>query len=120
MSKRTKSTQIILNGMLDGQHFTKRSIALITSEDSGRIMDEIRTRYLVPVECEVSRGQAAWYIKSTEIYRYKNQRAQQKSEMRKTIRGKRLIRLANQVARAIGDGDSELLRAMISKKIRQK
>ncbi|MEZ9628575.1 hypothetical protein AB4304_03595 [Vibrio breoganii] len=117
MSNRAKIAQTIMDGMIEGQIYTKERIASITTEDSGRIMDYIRTKHLIPVECVVSHGIANWYIRSAEAFRYRHKRGEQKSTMKKIIKTKRLQRLANQFINVANAGDLKLLEAMVARRI---
>ncbi|ELF6481519.1 hypothetical protein RA802_003041 [Vibrio fluvialis] len=116
MCKRTQDAVTVLKHMLAGKRYSKRQLSRHTPEDSGRIINYIRNKLLVPVFCDKSDGEARWYITEKERYRYYNQREQQKYDMKVSINQKRLERLSNQIVKINKDGQGDTLKGLVDKK----
>jgi hypothetical protein len=99
---RNQKAHKVLDVFLSGKSLNQKQIThTALMEDSGRIVDFIRWKLLVPVECDDKQAPTVWFINDDEIYRYHHKRFEQMEEQQaKAINNKieRFIEWASKTA----------------------
>jgi hypothetical protein len=114
---REESAKKVLHEMLNFEELTKVEISRLSNmEDSGRIIDFIRWKLFVPVECNKKPSPTVWYITEAEIYDYHRHRYTQIEHQKLKYLDKRLDKIINwAIDIASTDQGKELVEKAINK-----